>query len=379
MSSPLEDGGFFNPLWFYNLATMDRVKESVTAKALKTRLRFAAPAFRCIMTLPVLLAVSSCSAPKGAITQTRRFPFALATATLYDHASDATFAACFDRIEAILNKFNMYSVTSEISSVNQAAGKGAVPVSEDFIEALHQVLLLASLTDGLFDPTVGPLVKLWKIGGNEAHVPKPEEINSVLRLVGWKNVVFDEKARTVSLVRSGMTLDFGAIIESFAAAEAGRWLYAHGVKSAVVEVEGKVMALGSRPDGSAWKIGIQTPGAPTGNYLGVVEVRDEVVNTSGTYVQFFVKNRRRYQHIFNPHTGYPVDNGVESVTVIANRQRDAAGIPLAILALGVGKGLAFARYLGVDAVIIGEDRKIRMTAGVIQRFSLSDSNYSIAN
>jgi len=328
--------------------------------------------------LSILLTMSACSGPRGPVTRTQQLPFELATVTLYDHASDSTFAACFARIDEILDKFNMYSANSEISSVNQAAGKGAVSVSADFCEALRQVLQLSSLTDGLFDATVGPIVKLWKIGSDQAHVPKPEEIRSALRLVGWKDVVLDEKARTVTLLHPGMTLDFGAILESFAAVEAGRLLHARGVRDAVVDVEGKVMALGSRPDGAPWRIGIQTPGASTGTYLGVVEVRDEVVNTSGSYERFFLQKGRRYQHIFNPHTGYPVDNGVESVTVISNRLHNADGTTLAILALGVEKGLAFAKQLSVDAIIIGEDKKIHMTVGVRRHFTLYDSSYSVA-
>jgi len=326
----------------------------------------------------IFLLVSSCSASTDPVTQTRQLPFALTTLTLYDHASDATFSACFERIGTILNEFNMYRDGSEISAVNRSAGRGAVPVSEDFRMALRQALQLASSTDGLFDPTVGPLVKLWRIGSDAAHLPTPQEISSTLRLVGWKDVVLDDKARTVQLLRPGMNLDFGAILKGFSAVETGRILHDRNVKSAVVDVGGSVLTLGSRPDGSSWRIGIQTPGAPTGTSLGVVQVRDEVVNTSGSYEQFFIQNGHRYQHILNPHTGYPVDNGVESVTVIADRLHNADGPTLAILALGVEKGLAFARQIGVEAIIIGEDRRIHLTAGLSGRFTLSDSSYSVA-
>jgi len=325
----------------------------------------------------ILCSLFGCSAPGGPVTQTRELPFAHTTLTLYDHADGATFAACFERIGTILHEFNMYSADSEISAVNQAAGKGPVVVSEDFLEALQQGLQLASLTDGLFDPTVGPLVKLWGIGSDKAHIPTPEQIRSVLRRVGWKDVVLDEPAKTVRLPRPGMTLDFGAILKGFAAVETGRVLSAHGVRSAVVDIGGSVLTLGSRPDGAPWRIGIQTPGAPTGVSVGLVDVRDEVVNTSGSYEQFFIKNGRRYQHIMDPHTGYPVDNGVESVTVIANRLHNADGPTLAILALGVEKGLAFANRLGVDTVVIGTDRRIHLTPGVSRRFALVDSTYSI--
>jgi len=331
------------------------------------------------MALLVFLSISACSTSSGPVTQTRQFPFALTTVTLYDHAGKATFDACFERIGKILSEFNMYSADSEISKVNRAAGKGAVPVSQDFCDALNQALRLASLTDGLFDPTVGPLVTLWKIGSDKAHVPKPEEIRSALRLIGWRDAVLDRSARTVLLSRPGMTLDFGAILKGFAAVETGRVLHVHGVRSAVVDIGGSVLALGSRPDGSPWRIGIQTPGAPTGTYLGVVEVRDEVVNTSGSYEQFFTQNGRHYQHIFNPHTGYPVDNGVVSVTVVANRLQNADGPTLAIMALGFEQGLALARKLGVEAIIIGQDHRIHMTSGIRGRFTLSDANYSVAN
>ena len=215
--------------------------------------------------LVCLVMFSACSAPSGPVTQTREFPFAKTTLTLYDHAEDATFAACFERIETILHKFNMYSSDSEISGVNRSAGTGPVPVSEDLQEALRQGLQLASLTDGLFDPTVGPLVKLWGIGSDKAHVPAPEQIRSALRLVGWKDVVLDEQAKTIALRRPGMTLDFGALLKGFAAVETGRILSTRGVKSAIVDVGGSVLALGSRPDGAPWRIGIQKTGRADGH------------------------------------------------------------------------------------------------------------------
>ena len=329
-------------------------------------------------TLLSFVLFSACSAPSGPVTQTREFPFAKTTLTLYDHAEDATFAACFDRIETILHKFNMHSSDSEISAVNRAAGTGPVPVSEDLQEALRQGLQLASLTDGLFDPTVGPLVKLWGIGSDKAHVPAQEQIRSALRLVGWRDVVLDERAKTVALRRPGMTLDFGALLKGFAAVETGRILSSHGVRSAVVDVGGSILALGSRPDGAPWRIGIQKPDAPTGVSLGVVEVRDEVVNTSGSYEQFFVSRGRRYQHILDPRTGYPVDDGVVSATVISNRLRNADGPTLSIMALGVERGLAFAKQLGVDTVILDSHRVIHMTPGVSQRFTLLDQTCSVA-
>ena len=134
-----------------------------------------------------------------------------------------------------------------------------------------------------------------------------------------------------------------------------------------------MLALGSRPDGTPWRVGIQKPDAPRGVSLGRVEVRDAVVNTSGSYEQFFIQNGRRYQHIMDPHTGYPVDNGVESVTVIADRLRNGDGPSLSVLAMGVEKGLALAAQMGIDVIIVGSDRRIHMTPGAFRRIHAGGS------
>jgi FAD:protein FMN transferase len=335
-------------------------------------------AFTAASTLGCLLFLQACAGSRLPVTQTLELPYAHCVLTLYDHAANANFAGCFARIETILDKFNMYSADSEISAVNRAAGVGAVPVSDDFRGILRQGLELSSLTDGLFDPTVGPLVKIWRVGSDNPRVPSPGEIQAALRLIGWREIALDESAKTVALRRRGMTLDFGALLKGFAAVEGGRILSARGVKSAIMDIGGSVLALGSRPDGTPWRVGVQKPGAPPGTILGQVNVRDEAVNTSGAYEQFFVVNGHRYQHILDPRTGYPVDNGVEAVTVISSRLRNADGPTLSILALGVKDGLALANRIGVDVVIIGSDHTIHMTPGASGRFTLLDPTYTIA-
>jgi thiamine biosynthesis lipoprotein len=161
--------------------------------------------------LGVVLMFQACSVPPVPVTQTRDLPYARCTLTLTDHAEEATFAACFGRIGEILRDLNMYSADSGITAVNRAAGVKAVPVSADVWEVLRQGLALAAATDGRFDPTVGPLVRLWGIGGEKARVPGPEEIRSALQRIGWKDVILDNAGRTVELRRTGMALDFGAL------------------------------------------------------------------------------------------------------------------------------------------------------------------------
>ena len=327
----------------------------------------------------LLLPLISCASPRAGVTRTLDLAYARCSLTLGDHADEAIFAACFSRIEGILRSLDMYNDQSEVSAVNRAAGVRPVAVSAETIQVLRQGLSLAERTGGRFDPTVGPLVRLWGISGSNPRVPSSAEIDAARALVDWKKVSVDEKARTVFLERPGMSLDFGALLKGFAAVEAGRLLSARGVTSAIAEIGGSVIALGSSPRGGPWRVGVQEPGAPNGTFVGLLRVRDAVVNTSGLYEQFFIADGKRYAHILDTRTGYPVANGVDAVVVIRDRLQNADGPSLAILALGPEEGLALAERLGVDALIIGADRTLRMTDGARRRFELLDRSYRIVS
>jgi FAD:protein FMN transferase len=335
-------------------------------------------AFSAFVTLSLAAVLAACSAPPSPVTHTHDFPYARCTLTIADHADEAVFTACFARIGQILGEMDMYSADSEIAAMNAAAGGKPVPVSDDIREVLRQGLALAEATGGRFDPTVGPLVRLWGIGGGAPRVPAPGEIRSALQLVGWKDVTLDETAETVALRRAGMALDFGSLEKGYAAVEAGRVLRQNGVQGAIMDLGGSILALGSQQGGRPWRIGLQKPAASRGTPLGVLLARDEVINTSGAYERFFLAKGHRYHHIMDTRTGYPVENGVEAVTVISSRLQNADGPSLSILTLGVEDGLALAKRLGVDAVIIGSDRTLHMTPGARRRFTLLDTSYRIA-
>ena len=274
---------------------------------------------------------------------------------------------------------DMYREDSELSEVSRAAGLHPVKTSDDVREVMRQGLELAAMTSGRFDPTVGPLIRLWGIGSGSARVPAPPLIQAALGLVDWRRVESAEEARTIYLRRLGMSLDFGALVKGYAAVETGRVLSARGVKSAIVDIGGSILALGRGPRGGPWRVGLQKPGAPRGTLFGAVLAGDEAVNTSGVYERFFVAEGRRWHHIMDTRTGYPVENGIEAVTVISPRLRNADGPSLSILALGVDAGLAFAAKIGVDAVIVGSDGRLSMTPGARRRFQLLDTSYTIAS
>jgi thiamine biosynthesis lipoprotein len=184
-----------------------------------------------------------------------------------------------------------------------------------------------------------------------------------------------------------MALDLGAIAKGYAADELARMLREAGVSRAIIDLGGNIYALGSRsPEKTRdsveaeppWRIGVQNPLDERGSYAGVLEVHDKSVVTSGIYERYFTgSDGKRYHHILDTTTGYPVDNGILSVTVIAPSSMDADALSTACFALGDEKGLALAEANGAQVIFIFEDKTIRGSAGALAVFTVSDESFRV--
>jgi thiamine biosynthesis lipoprotein len=276
-------------------------------------------------------------------------------------------------------RYSMWRDGSELDSLNRAAGKGAVRVSPELVAMLGRGLELARLTMGRYDPSVGPLVRLWGVGTERESVPETGAISLARSLVDWNEVLLDAEAGTVELAREGMALDFGSLAKGEGAVRAGEALEAAGVRAAVVDVGGSVLVLGGKPGGKPWRIGIQRPGSTRGEMIGVVELRDAAVNTSGIYERWFEAEGRRWNHVIDTQSGWPLDNGLVSATVIRHRSQSADGPSLALLVLGAKAGLALAEELGWAAILIDVDRRVYLSSKARPLFSLTDTSYSLAH
>ena len=228
------------------------------------------------------------------------------TIRLYSGGSAAALDQAFARIAQIEDRMTVNREDSEVIRVNAAAGKRPVAVTPDVLEVIRLGLLYSRDGDGAYDITVEPLVKLWGIGTPGARVPTSGEIRAARALINWRDVTVDEKASTVFLGKPGMGLDLGSIAKGYAADEAARVLEAAGVTAALVDLGGNILTLGTKPDGSRWRIGIQNPFEARGTRLGVVEIAGGSVTTAGTYERFFERDGTRYFHILDARTGYPV-------------------------------------------------------------------------
>jgi len=291
-----------------------------------------------------------------------------------------------DDIQHLLEKLDVeLSRTKEggeVYAVNQAAGKEAVVVSDATMENVVLSVKYAEEMDGLFDPTIGPLVDLWNIGNGGEHVPPQADIDKARALTNYKDVIIDEAAKTVKLAKEGMVLDLGGIGKGYAADRVADYLKEQGLDSAMINLGGSsIIALGTKPGGSQWNIGLQDPDQSRGTQLGTIKISDEVIDASGVYERFFIEDGVRYHHILDPRTGFPAQNGLKSLTIMSPNATDADALSTGVFLMGVEEGLKYLEALpeDVEAFFITDDNKIYATPGIRERLQLTDPTYSFAD
>lgn len=303
------------------------------------------------------------------------------TITIYDHPKAELFTQAFRRVEEIHERMSPQLATSEISKITRMAGISPVKVSPDTFFVVEIALEIAHSSNGAFNPAIGPLVELWDFVG-DFHLPSPEEVQALLPLTDYQLVELDQENGTVYLPIPGMMLDLGAIAKGYAADEAAEVLRRGGVESAIIDFGGNIYVVGSRLDGTQWRVGVQNPLLYRGNYLGIYHGSDESVVTSGTYERFVIKDGVKYHHILDPETGFPASSGLESVTILAERSSTLAdAYSTAAFVLGAEKGLEFInRIPNVEAVFVLADKSIIMTPGLKREdspFELLDGSFRV--
>lgn len=276
--------------------------------------------------------------------------------------------AAYRELDRLGQMLNFYADDSEIANINKNAGVSPVRVSPETFEIIQKAVFASENTEGAFDATVGPLVKLWDF--KKGIVPDKDDIEDLLDQVGYKNIVLDASAQTVYLKEEGAQIDLGGILKGYAADKASLVLQKNGLSSGIVTVGGEVRAFGNKPDGTPWIVGIQNPRqkGPNDEVIATIALSNRSISTSGDYIKFFEKDGVRYHHILNPKTGYPAEQ-CGSVTVIANDGVTADGFSK-IFVLGPEKGLKIAKKVGFDAIFIDCNGKISMSEGLQDKIRL---------
>lgn len=324
---------------------------------------------RYLSTIMLICIVSLSACAASGYKPVKRSEFLLDTIveiTVYEKNKTAndTLDELFGEIRSSEQKYSRHIADSEISKINNNPGK-MVTVSEDTEDVIEKTLYFSSASDGLFDISIGPLVDLWDINGNNPHVPSPDEIASALKKIDYRRIAMDKENNTVSVADNGMSLDLGAIAKGSITDKLVSMLREKGTRSALLNLGGNLYLHGSKPDGSAWNVGIRNPFGLQGEYLGTVAVRDMSVVTSGIYERFFEENGKVYHHILNPKTGYPADNDLVSVSILSPSSTLADGFSTTVFLLGPDAGMALIEKTdNAEAILVTREKKIYLSSGI---------------
>lgn len=275
---------------------------------------------------------------------------------IYDSRDESLLEHCQTMCEEYEAKFSRTIESSEISQINAAAG-APVEVSKDTVTLIKKGIYYGDMSDGAFDITIGSVSSLWDFKTDEPAIPSQEAIAEAVKHVDYTKIQID--GNTVRLLDSAAKLDLGAIAKGYIADRIKDYLEEEGVRHALINLGGNVLAIGGKLDGSSFNIGIQKPFDTEGEPITSVSLKDKSVVTSGTYQRYFEKDGILYHHILNPDTGSPCNNGLSSVTIITDSSLTADALSTTCFLLGPEEGMKLINQLdNVDAIFINTDNEI---------------------
>ena len=304
--------------------------------------------------LLVTLIIGAAGADQGA-AEAHEFRYLMGTsievqafggdAAIRKSAIEEAFAA-FAEVDRLMSN---YRDDSELSLVNGRAAAEAVNVSEPMFSVLEAARRVSAASNGAFDITVGPLVRLWGFHDKKPHLPTAAELTAVRPLVDYRNLLLDPQKRSVHFARPGVEIDLGGIAKGFAVEIAADVLRRHGL-GGFIDAGGNQYLLGTPPGKRTWTVGIKNPDVPD-RVMGVVETGEISVSTSADSSNFLVANGRKYGHILDPRTLEP-SSAALSVTILSRDGTLADAMSKAAFILGPKAGLALVdSFPGMSAVI----------------------------
>jgi len=290
--------------------------------------------------------------------------------TVYGDEAEEAVRQATEELHRLDRLFAVTRVESDIARINAANGDTVI-VSEETAEILRLALRIWEETNGQFSPGLYALQRAWGFTVGENRVPGEEEIRNLLGYVNVGDIRLEGLAVTVP---AGMELDLGAIAKGYAGDRLAEIVRGLGVESALFFLGGDVLALGERPGGGPWRVALQDPLGSPGGHLGVLEVSDAAVNTSGSYErQFVAEDGQVVHHILDPLTGRPAESGLISVTTVTAEGARGDALATALFVMGLEAGIAFVeRTADLEAVFVTADGRIYVTEGLRGAFLPED-------
>ncbi len=326
----------------------------------------------CALVFLGIAGLAGCQKEEPAADPISRSTFLLNTfvsVTLYDSQDESLLEGSLELCRQYEELFSTTIETSEISRINDRDPEETViTVSEETAKLIQKGLDYGELTGGAFDITIEPVSSLWDFSGSDAALPDAEALEEAVRRVDYRTVHVD--GDQVILDSPDTAIDLGAIAKGYIADRIKDYLLENGVRSATINLGGNVLCVGTRPDGTPFRIGLQMPFADRNETIAILNIDDLSVVTSGVYERYFTLDGVTYHHLLNPEDGCPYQNGLLAVTVVSPLSVDGDALSTSCFALGLEKGMELAESMdGVYAYFITDDYEIHYSEGARELLS----------
>ena len=282
----------------------------------------------------------------------------MVTVTLYSGNSEL-IDRCFDECRRYELIFSRTDERSELYALNHS---DSMEVSDDLLSVLKTALSFCEISEGAFDITMGEISDMYSFSSDEHRVPSDEELEEALSHVDYRNIIIE--GNTVTRKDPDAVIDLGAAAKGYIADRLAEFLSENGEKSAIIDLGGNIMCLGSKPDGSDFTIGIQYPFRDRTETITNVSVSRKSVVTSGIYERSFEQDGILYHHILNPDTGRPFDNELLAVSIVSDSSAEGDVLSTVCFTLGLEKGLSLIDSTdGAEAVFVTKDYELHYSEG----------------
>lgn len=291
------------------------------------------------------------------------------TLEAYGQNADAALDEAVAEIERLDALWSIASSDGEIARLN---AEKQITASADTLALLTRAKEISAATDGLFSTTIAPLMEAWGFTSGDYRVPDEAELSALLAHVDDEEIAISDSTITIP---ADAKVDLGGIAKGFTSARVMEIFRENGVENGILSLGGNVQALGTKPDGSLWRVGLQDP-ADERALFATLELADKAVITSGAYERNFEQDGIVYHHIIDPRTGYPAESGLSSVTIVSDDGTLADGLSTALFIMGKEAAVEFwrSRRDDFDMVLLADDGAVTVSAGIADALTLSDGS-----
>lgn len=296
------------------------------------------------------------------------------TQKLYGKGAEETASELMKELQRLENDVLSWRVdSSDIAKINKS---GKAEISKETADYIQKALEVADKSNGALDITVGELSQLWDIGGKNAKIPSPDEINSVLKNLDYKKVSVDNNTVTIG---KNQKLDLGALGKGIACDSAKNILNSSDLSGAVVSVGGSVLLWGDKPGGGDWRVAVRDPRGEQSDSMGVLSLSGGCVSTSGDYERVIESGGKKFHHILDPKTGYPADSSLMSVTIVSDSGLLSDALSTACFVLGKDEGMKLLKEYNAEGIFITTDKNVYISDGLKGKFEIMNTDYTAVN